>query len=71
MSDMQCLDGGGIHAQCLEAQAVCERPPLQHRRNPNPSWPFLFSYKEEAVYINRAKRTTKADATRMVEDALL
>ncbi len=19
MSDMQCLDGGGIHAQCLEA----------------------------------------------------
>jgi len=70
MPDMQCLDGSGIQAQCLEEAGVCERPPLQHRRNPDQTWPFFFSYKEEAVYINRARRTTKADATRMVEDAL-
>jgi hypothetical protein len=71
MSRMRSVDGSGIHAQCLEAQAVCERSPLQHRRNPDKTWPFLFSYKGEAVYINRAKRTTKAQAARMVEDALL
>jgi hypothetical protein len=70
MSDMQRLDGSLGDTWPLEAQAVCERSPLQHRRNPDKTWPFLFSYKEEAVYINRARRTTKADATRMVEDAL-
>jgi hypothetical protein len=71
MPRVRNMDGGGIHAQCLEAQAVCERSSLQHRRNPDKTWPFLFSYKEETVYINRTRRTTKADATRMVEDALL
>ena len=70
MPRMRSLDGGGIQAQCLEEAGVCERPPFQHRRNPDQTWPFLFSYKEEEVLINRARRTTKADATRMVEDAL-
>jgi len=71
MSDMQCLDGSSADTGAVEAQAVCERSSLQHRRNPDKTWPFLFSYKEETVYINRTRRTTKADATRMVEDALL
>jgi hypothetical protein len=71
MSDMQCLDGSPIDTGAVEAQAVCEPAPFQHRRNPDKTWPFLFSYKEEAVYINRARRTTKAQAARMVEDALL
>ena len=70
MSRMQCLDGSPRDTWSLEAQAVCEPASFQHARNPNKDWPFLFSYKEEAVYINRARRTTKADATRMVEDAL-
>ena len=70
MSDMQCVDGSPIDTGAVEAQAVCERSPFQHRRNPDKTWPFLFSYKEDKVFVNRARRTTKADATRMVEDAL-
>jgi hypothetical protein len=70
MSDMQCLDGSLGDTWPLEAQAVCEPAPFQHRRNPDKTWPFLFSYQEDKVFVNRARRTTKADATRMVEDAL-
>jgi len=71
MPRVRSVDGGGAQAQCLEAQAVYERSPLQHRRNPDKTWPFLFSYKEDKVFVNRARRTTKAQAARMVEDALL
>ena len=71
MPRVRRVDGSSADTGAVEAQAVCEPAPFQHRRNPDKTWPFLFSYKEEAVYINRARRTTKADATRMVEDALL
>jgi hypothetical protein len=70
MSRMRCVDGSSADTGAVEAQAVCEPASFQHRRNPDKTWPFLFSYKEDKVFVNRARRTTKADATRMVEDAL-
>jgi len=71
MPRMRSMDGGGIQAQCLEEAGVCERTSFQHRRNPNQTWPFLFSYKEEEVLINRAARQTRAEAARVVGDALM
>ncbi len=71
MPRVRCLDGSPIDTGAVEAQAVCEPAPFQHVRNPDKTWPFLFSYKKEKVFINRARRTTKAQAARMVEDALL
>jgi len=70
MPNVRSMDRSPIDTGAVEAQAVCEPAPFQHRRNPDKTWPFLFSYKEDKVFVNRARRTTKADATRMVEDAL-
>ena len=71
MPRVRRMDGSSADTGAVEAQAVCEPAPFQHVRNPNKDWPFFFSYKEEKVFVNRARRTTKAQAARMVEDALL
>jgi hypothetical protein len=59
MSDMQCLDGSPRDTWSLEAQAVCEPAPFQHARNPNKDWPFLFSYQEGRVLVNKAQPKSK------------
>ena len=71
MPNVRSMDRSSVDTWPLEAQAVREHAPFQHVRNPDKDWPFFFSYKKEKVLINRARRTTKAQAARMVEDALL
>jgi hypothetical protein len=59
MSRMQCLDGSPGDTWSLEAQAVREPAPFQHARNPNKDWPFLFSYQEGRVLVNKAPFKSK------------
>lgn len=38
-----------------EGDPVEELPP-QAKRRPRPGWPFLYTYEDGTVYINRIKR---------------
>lgn len=71
MPRVQRLDEGLADLRLLETEGVCERAPLQYRRNPNKSWPFLFSARPGCVLINQAKRSSNYESAKEVGEALL
>jgi len=59
MPRVRSVDGSPGDTWSLEAQAVREPAPFQHARNPNKDWPFLFSYQEGRVLVNKAQPKSK------------
>lgn len=72
MPRVRRLDPSFTDLRGLETEGVCERTPLQYGRNPNKSWPFLFSVQAGHVLVNQAKRSSRYEsAAKEVGDAMM
>lgn len=64
---MQANDDIWIAPPSLQAY---EAATAQHRKGDSP-WPFLYSYREGTVVINKAKKPTKYQEAQDLGEALL